>query len=254
MKFALVFVLVLVLIFQGTTFGQKKESAQAPAQIGLSKDMIEKYKPKPLTTNIISGELLDKNSGRYHYYSFVAGRGDITLEVSLESSSPASTNGIKFDLWDSNDQIIDFGVAMSLQRMPFRKETRIFISKRQSVLLRITEGVNIGPGRYRIQVGGAVEISPDGSTLQDENLDPLVSAKQTSQRTPVDPLVTTTQTSTRKPVDPLVTATQESTSLNNKTNNLEKCLPRGGTLIIKMKDGSKKIIDLNEAETITVVP
>jgi hypothetical protein len=32
------------------------------------------------------------------------------------------------------------------------------------------------------------------------------------------------------------------------------CLPKQGTLIIKMKDGSKKIIDLGEAETITVVP
>lgn len=32
------------------------------------------------------------------------------------------------------------------------------------------------------------------------------------------------------------------------------CLPKQGTLIIKMKDGSKKIIDLSEADTITVVP
>lgn len=38
---------------------------------------------------------------------------------------------------------------------------------------------------------------------------------------------------------------------NKKTDN---CLPKRGTLIIKMKDGSKKIIDLSEAETITVVP
>jgi hypothetical protein len=32
------------------------------------------------------------------------------------------------------------------------------------------------------------------------------------------------------------------------------CLPKQGTLIIRMKDGSKKIIDLSEAETVTVVP
>lgn len=36
------------------------------------------------------------------------------------------------------------------------------------------------------------------------------------------------------------------------TNELE-CLPKQGTLIIKMKGGSKKIIDLSEAATITVV-
>jgi len=32
------------------------------------------------------------------------------------------------------------------------------------------------------------------------------------------------------------------------------CLPKRGTLIIKMKNGSKKIIDLSEAETLTFVP
>jgi len=40
---------------------------------------------------------------------------------------------------------------------------------------------------------------------------------------------------------------------NDKTGSSD-CLPKQGTLIIKMKDGSKKIIDLSEAETITVVP
>jgi hypothetical protein len=39
----------------------------------------------------------------------------------------------------------------------------------------------------------------------------------------------------------------------SKTDYLE-CLPKQGTLIVKMKDGSKKIIDLSEAETVTIVP
>jgi hypothetical protein len=39
----------------------------------------------------------------------------------------------------------------------------------------------------------------------------------------------------------------------NKTQDV-RCLPPKGTLVIKMKDGSKKIIDLSEAETVTVVP
>jgi len=38
------------------------------------------------------------------------------------------------------------------------------------------------------------------------------------------------------------------------TSAIKECLPKQGTLIIKMKDGSKKIIDLSEAETVTVVP
>ena len=32
------------------------------------------------------------------------------------------------------------------------------------------------------------------------------------------------------------------------------CVPKQGTLVIKMKDGSRKIIDLGETETVTIVP
>jgi hypothetical protein len=32
------------------------------------------------------------------------------------------------------------------------------------------------------------------------------------------------------------------------------CLPKQGTLVVKMKDGSKKIIDLSETQTVTIVP
>ena len=32
------------------------------------------------------------------------------------------------------------------------------------------------------------------------------------------------------------------------------CLPKQGTLVIKMKDGSRKVIDLGETETVTIVP
>ena len=46
-------------------------------------------------------------------------------------------------------------------------------------------------------------------------------------------------------------AEAEAEERENKKGN---CLPKQGTLIIKMKDGSKKIVDLSEAETVTVVP
>lgn len=42
------------------------------------------------------------------------------------------------------------------------------------------------------------------------------------------------------------------TALRSSTR--AECLPKQGRLIVKMKDGSKKIIDLSEADEITLVP
>lgn len=48
--------------------------------------------------------------------------------------------------------------------------------------------------------------------------------------------------------------TQRSSNVPNVNTNSANCLPKRGTLIVKMKDGSKKMIDLSEAQAITVVP
>lgn len=37
-------------------------------------------------------------------------------------------------------------------------------------------------------------------------------------------------------------------------DNKADCFPKQGTLIVKMKDGTKKIIDLSEAQDVTIVP
>jgi hypothetical protein len=43
------------------------------------------------------------------------------------------------------------------------------------------------------------------------------------------------------------------TDTRASANNL-RCLPKQGTLIIRMKDGSKRVVDLSDADTFTVVP
>lgn len=234
MKFAHLLVLAFIAGSCVNAFAQKPTAAE-PAR-GLSQDIIEKYKPIPLTTNVISGELENKNSGKYHYYSFMAGRGEIVLYISLESTPQASTNALKIDLFDNNELPLGFELVMAIPSMPYRKATKIYIASKQPVVLRITEGVNFGIGKYRIEIGGVVEFSHDRAIAKSVNSDSLVTATQTRE------------------IDPLVTATQPSNRSRNNTDYLEKCLPKRGTLIIRMKDGSKRIVDLSEAETVTIVP
>ncbi len=254
MKVAKVSIVAFVVMCCVNAFGQKKESTTAQYPKGLSKQIIEKYKPIPLTTSLISGELQDSNSGKYHYYTFMAGPGEITLTLSVESYPRSSSNMAIFTLFDNNEQWLGGGSTMSIPSMPHQTETEISIPSKQPVLLRITEGVNFGLGKYQIKISGAAEFSLAKSSTENENLNPLLQAKSSTENH--DPLLDATSESIgiRNKHDPLLAATQESISIRNKTDNLEKCLPKQGTLIIKMKDGSKKIIDLSEAETVTVVP
>lgn len=118
----------------------------------LSEQIIEKYKPILLNTNTISGELQSSNSGKYHYYSFVAGRGEVIITVNLESTT--DLNGLKIELFDNSELPLGFDMAMSLPSKPFQKATKIYIPSRQPVLFRITEGVNSGLGKYKTKSVG----------------------------------------------------------------------------------------------------
>jgi hypothetical protein len=100
----------------------------------------------------------------------------------------------------------------------------VSLKRRQRVLVLISVSQHsTGFGKYRLRVSGAVNIN-QGATVSES-----------------DPLLEATEASIRE------------RRQRAKTDNLE-CLPKQGTLIVKMKDGSKKIIDLSEAETVTIVP
>jgi hypothetical protein len=92
----------------------------------------------------------------------------------------------------------------------------VTLKRRQRIILQLGHtAFSAAGGDFRLRIGGAVEFGQSKST---------------------GGVTGETPTSTQSP-----------------TGNI-KCLPAKGTLIVKMKDGSKKIIDLSEAETITVVP
>lgn len=63
MKQAKISIFAFALICCIHAFGQFVMGQSAK---GLSEQIIEKYNPIPLTTNVISGELQPRNSGKYH--------------------------------------------------------------------------------------------------------------------------------------------------------------------------------------------
>ncbi len=183
--------------------------------------------PTPLTSDVISGTLSPDKKGDKYYYSFVANPGDVTVTLTVEAENRRD-NVVQAHLILYDEREVQLGetkyvatylggTAQGVENFNLKKRQRVV------VLIEMSR-FSAGYGKYRLKVSGPVDFSQNKPTTEREN------------------------------VDPLLDATQESIRSRNKTDDLGKCLPKQGTLVIKMKDGSKKIIDLNEAETITVVP
>jgi hypothetical protein len=172
--------------------------------------------PTRLTSNEIVGLIdPDKNGDNYHY-TFVAGPGEVKVTLTVESGSGPGKgiNEVKFDLFDDDAKKIADKFVIASGGGSEQGVIRVSVTRRQSVLLRVTLQSNRGPGKYRIRLSGAVDVG------QGELYDPTPELFK-SQR--------------------------------DKIDNPE-CLPKRGTLIVKMKDGSVTRIDLSQAKEIMIEP
>jgi hypothetical protein len=193
----------------------------------------DRQNPTRLTSTGISGVIGD-NLGDSYYYTFVAGPGEVTLTLTLEgtgwSRNRVNFMGVGFELLNEDGQRIRSG-GVRAYRPNARAVERINFSRRQRVLLHVKIAERSDSAKYWLQLSGPI------NTDQDE-------PSGTGDVTGIGD----------------AGGVRDSVELGLellKREAAEKkydCLPKQGTLIVKMKDGSKKIIDLSEAETVTIVP
>lgn len=185
--------------------------------------------PTRLTSNTISGLVDSDSRGNHYYYSFMANPGEVVITLTVDPGKAANSSdefygvytGASFSLFDRNAaELVGKTVITSSKGLESKQAVaRVEITRRQLVTLSIYienryMHTSVG-GKWRIRIEGEAEFRQGGIDLSDFN--------------------------------PNNSASKDKTNSSN-------CFPKQGTLIIKMKDGSKKIIDLSEAEDITVVP
>ncbi|MGA9769377.1 MAG: hypothetical protein WBV94_10070 [Blastocatellia bacterium] len=187
--------------------------------------------PTLLASSIISGLVDSESRGNYYFYSFMANPGEVSITLTVEPGRKAndsdfiSFTGVSFSLYYDRNAAELAGKEVSTANDTGSRQAvaRVEITRRQLLVLGIhvpdKSSYNSVGGKYRVRIEGTVDI---GSNKSSKN----TSSSGLSQAD-ID------ATLSSKPVE---------------------CLPKRGTLIIKIKDGSKKIIDLSEAETVTVVP
>jgi hypothetical protein len=189
--------------------------------------------PTRLPSNEISGVIDSDSIGNSYYYSFTANRGEVSITLTVESGRQVkygdfTLSTVSFKLFNRQGEVVvDNGVATGPPDVKYYT-AKTNVPQRQIMVLRveIPSGMynNAVGGKYRIQINGAVEFHQSEATTGDPQLDEAIREAGRQSR------------------------------ISNEKAGKPECLPKQGTLIIKMKDGSKKIIDLSEAETITVVP
>lgn len=178
----------------------------------------DKNNPTRLTSNKISSPIYVNNSGETFYYRFEAGPGDIIATLNVDPER-RGTNQVVVDflLSETGKNLTTLSVYAYYKAE--QQIQRFTLSRRQMVIMKVWFALADSQGRYELLLAGATKIGKSSSI--DSLEDPPIPSFSSSSK--------------------------------NKTD-ISDCLPKQGTLIIKMKDGSKKIIDLSKAETITVVP
>ncbi len=185
------------------------------ANVGKSQSK-DRDDPTKLTSNEITGLIDSESKGSVYYYTFVANPGEVAITLSVQSDPPlnAYSGGINT-------------VTFTL----YDRNAEAIASK----------SVSSYHGGGTAQAVGRVNVTRRQSVVLGINiLDSVFNSQSGKYRLRLSGSVELGQNG--------------SASSPREKPDTYNCLPKQGTLIIKMKDGSKKIIDLIEAETITVVP
>ena len=196
------------------------------ASVGSAKSQSrDRANPTRLTSTEISGVIGD-NPGDVYYYTFVAGPGEVVLTFTLQGERGlGAMNHIAFALFNEDGRRISTTSATAMLGRQEQKVARVSFSRRQRVLLSIgiSEHQN-GSAKYWLRLSGPVDVSQDAPSKE------------------------------KSVGEEFQESLNRHAEGSGKQSQGTECLPKQGTLIVKMKDGSKQIIDLSKAETVTIVP
>lgn len=156
----------------GSAILSNRPGASQPPKF-LSRQILEKYKPTGLMTRVLSGQLKWDVNVKEHYYTFVAGPGEISITLFVESHPQASLNSVSVALFNNNEQMLTIVQTSSNYGRTTQAVARINVPNKEPMLLRIQELTNMGIGKYRIQLDGAFETEaarerPSSSSTSDQ--------------------------------------------------------------------------------------
>ena len=195
----------------------------------------DKNNPTQLTSNEISSPIYVDNRNETIYYSFEAGPGDVTIRLNVETAQAddARINELWIGFFTETGKSLVSMHALAMKypnqvpNQTIREQVEhMTLSRRQKVFMSILFGSGNTPGgKYQVLLSGAIKVGQ--GALSSQSL-PAASGDTYSDG--------------------------ETMLLAGKNSELQKLLPKAGTLRVKMKDGSTKRINLSQVEEIKIEP
>ncbi len=170
--------------------------------------------PTPINTNEISGNV--ESNKDEHFYSFTAGPGELTITADIKGNKDSGTLSLAFELLDKNAA----GALLCCEGVQGdfggtgREVSTVKLTKRQTVILHTTSNEGNGSGTFRFRFTGATLSGASAQTGGN------------------------------------IGVVENNRSSNRAANQIT--VPSRGTLLIRMKDGSTKEIDLSLVREIFV--
>lgn len=183
--------------------------------IGVNAQSMDRANPTKLTSNEISGLVDSDSRGKFYYYSFTANPGEVSITLTVEPGRPVNSSDLSLTT-----------ISFSLY-----DRNAVEVASKGVVTSPLT-GSQQGVARVEVTRRQVMVL---GIKIAGEFYHRGVGGKYRIRIDGAD-------------------LGQGISSVSTDKTDSSACLPKQGTLIIKMKDGSKKIIDLAEAESVTVVP
>lgn len=180
--------------------------------------------PTPITANEITAKGPSQETN--YYYSFTGGPGEVMITLNIKAKQYSTF--ARLEVLDAGlNTFATHNMNAATSAGPEQVMKKIELSKKQTIFLKLTLDGNLA--EYKIRLGGAVELnspSSDNSSVSAGNM--------------------TSQSANK---DKLSNVDFSKIKLGQFIN-----LPKSGTLVIQMNDGTTQEINLKNVKNVMVKP
>ena len=187
--------------------------------------------PTPITTNEITAKGPSKETD--YYYRFTGGPGEVTITLNIKAKQYSTF--ARLEVLDAElNTLATHNMNAATSTGPSQVMKKITLAAKQPVLLKLTFDGNLA--EYKVMLGGAVEFNNPSSNVS-------TSAGSSNQ---------VQQDSGSK----LSANKGKVSGIDSGKMKLGQVVnvPKSGTLVIHLNDGSKQEVDLKKVKSITVKP
>lgn len=116
--------------------------------------------PEQLTTNVVQCDA--EPNGQSYYYSFVAGPGDVTVNIDGSTDFYSTTTQVIFT--DAQGRELS-SVPVAATSSGAKKAAKLHLPSKQNVTMKVMFGLDVGVhAKYKIALGGAVSLAGTSAT------------------------------------------------------------------------------------------